>query len=99
MLKDLNTDEASLASYMSNISEKCWSAAWMENLEFELWHAVVTGPKTYGHDLITQLDIDYLQLQSVKANCWIIFQETNEETSISLNEWKHLYHRTFFPPI
>jgi hypothetical protein len=91
MLSDLNNEEAKLASYMSDISERCYYARWMENLELELWHAVINWPKKYGHDFITQIDIDYLTTQSQKTNAWITFQGAHEETSISLSEWKQVY--------
>ena len=93
MLKDLNIDQTKLMAFMSDISERCFSAGWMENLEFSLWNAILNGPRRYGHGLITTEDIDYLKEQSTICNCWIVFDEINEETAMDLTLWREKYKR------
>ena len=91
MIKDLDLEQRSLADFMSQISERCWSAGWIENLEYVLWNALITGPMKYGQDFIRQEDIDTLKQLSQKANCWIIFDKELEEKHITLNDWQRKY--------
>ena len=40
---------------------------WIQDLEFELWNAALTGPRKFGHDFITAEDLTFLIEQSKKA--------------------------------
>ncbi|MCG2616020.1 hypothetical protein LZZ85_17115 [Terrimonas sp. NA20] len=91
MLSNLTTDQFALANLMSKISERCYSAGWMANLEFALWHALLHGPCAYGQGFITETDIANLRSLSDQADCWIVFDDVNEETAISLQTWRHVY--------
>lgn len=93
MLKDLNIEQTKLMVFMSDISERCFSAGWMENLEFSLWNAVLDGPGRYGHGMINRENIDYLKDQSTVCNCWIVFDEITEETAIDLTLWREKYNQ------
>ncbi len=93
MLKDLNIEQTKLMAFMSDISERCFSAGWMENLEFSLWNAVLNGPRRYGNGMINQEHIDYLKEQSKVCNCWIVFDEITEETAVDLTLWREKYNQ------
>jgi len=86
--KGLTVKEEILARIMSDISELCYSAGWMQNLEYVLWHAVVSGERNYGHYSVTQRDIEILKLLSDETQSWIIFNDELEETAIDLDTWK-----------
>ncbi|CAH0271969.1 hypothetical protein SRABI27_03520 [Pedobacter sp. Bi27] len=87
MESDLTEKELRLAAFMSEISENCYSAGWMQNLEYALWHAVIQGERKYGQSYITEDDISTLVKLSTDANAWIIFDNEKEETALSLKEW------------
>jgi hypothetical protein len=91
MLKDLTPVQASLADLMSRISERCYAAGWMQNLEYVLWDAQIKGGREYGQDFITQDDIAALKTLSNKAGCWIFFDDKSEETAIDLNSWQNKF--------
>jgi hypothetical protein len=88
MIHDLTPDERQLAEFMSEISEKCYGAGWEKNSEYVLWDAVISGPRNFGQDTITQADIDELIKISNKSNAWIVFDDEREEIAIPLNKWR-----------
>jgi hypothetical protein len=91
----LTFDQKKLANFMSQISECCYHAAWMENLEYVLWHALENGPQEYGHGSISEEDIYQLKQLSNQAQCWIYFDDETEETAVSLDEWRNGYKKNF----
>jgi hypothetical protein len=88
MLKYLNAEQTKLAKLMSVISEEGHSAGWIQNLEFALWDAINGGNREFGRYVITQNNIDELNLLSRGCGCWIIMDDENEETAIELETWK-----------
>ena len=46
---------------MSDLSEEAWCAGRMEGLEFELWAALVGGPREYGRLQLTTSHIERLR--------------------------------------
>ena len=84
----MNILQASLADFMSEISERCYYAAWMRDLEYVLWDALVNGERRYGQDIITKNDIKTLKELSQNCDCWIIFDDKEEETAIEFDTWK-----------
>ena len=92
MLKDLNADQLKLAQLMSNISEKGYSAGWMQGLEFALWEALIGGDKNYGRHRITQSEIEELKSLSEKCSCWIVFDDNHEELSMKIKEWQREFN-------
>jgi len=88
MINDLTQGEKELAELMSELSEKCYSAGWMKDLEYVLWDAVVSGPRDYGHGTITKDDINKLIQTSDKVKSWILFDDELEEISVPLDKWK-----------
>ncbi|MGC3945776.1 MAG: hypothetical protein QM762_14845 [Chryseolinea sp.] len=73
---------------MSELSEKCYSAGWMTDLEYVLWDAVESGPRAYGHGTINEDDIFQLIEKSEKTRSWIVFDDVREETAIPLDRWR-----------
>src|SRR5688572_12162698 len=88
MISDLNPDEKLLMDYMSTVSERCYSAGWMADVEYVLWGAVNAGPRKYGHGQITTDDIQRLIQLSGKADCWIVMDDEREELALDLETWK-----------
>ena len=93
MKKDLTDQQLLLAEYMSDISERCYHAGWMVNLEYCLWHALINGQRKYGQDMISKKDIETLVSLSTAANAWIISDDETEETAMSLNAWEQKFNQ------
>ena len=91
MLLTLESKARELADYMSALSEEAYSAAWMEGLEYELWHAVVSGPREYGRLEITLDHIARLRQLSDAAGGWIIFDDAEEEKLLRVGEWEQYF--------
>ena len=91
MLKDLNDKELELAEYMSSISEQGYSAAWMKDLEFDLWKIVKGSDRHYGRYELSESDIDQLKMLSEKCGSWIVFDDFKEETAIKMADWTKIF--------
>lgn len=89
MIKNLTPDQEKLANFMSDISERCYYAGWLDNLEYVLWGALINGPRAYGRGEITQEDIDALKQLSGAVNAWIVFDDDPniEEVALDLDLW------------
>ena len=90
---DLTPKQQLLAKFMSDISEKCYCAGWMHNLEYTLWKSVLYGEMKYGRDIISSNEISELIRLAKECNSWIIFDELNDETAIELSAWELLYEK------
>ncbi|WP_316844174.1 hypothetical protein [Pedobacter psychrodurus] len=93
MESDLTGKELRLATFMSEISEYCYSAGWTLNLEYALWHAVINGERKYGQSYITEDDISTLIKLSTDADAWIIYDDDKEETALNLKEWAEKFEK------
>jgi hypothetical protein len=93
VLQQLDHHARALADFMSELSEEAYSAGWMGGLEFELWKALIGGPRVYGRLQITDEQIARLKQLSEAAKGWIVFDDTEEETLISLDEWKQRFEK------
>lgn len=93
MRKDLTSQQLLLVDFMSEISERCYSAGWMQGLEYILWNAILHGQTKYGHDFVSQTDIAMLSDLSKAANAWIVFDDNTEETAIGLYDWKEKFQQ------
>ncbi len=80
-----------LMSYMSNLSEEAYCAGWIEGLEYALWKAVLEGSYNYGRLSIT--DEHTVKLKELSENCggWIVFDDVEGETFVSLDQWQSMY--------
>jgi hypothetical protein len=91
VLNKLDPAARALAEYMSDLSEEAYYAAWMQDLEFDLWSAVIGGPRTYGRLEITGAHLARLTELSAAANGWIVFDDAQEETLVPLADWKRRF--------
>jgi hypothetical protein len=91
MLLKLEPKARELAEYMSGLSEEAYRAGWMAELEFELWDAVVNGPRSYGRLQITHHHIAQLQRLSRAAGGWIVFDADEEESLSPMEEWEESF--------
>ncbi len=77
-----------LMELMQTISERCYYATWIKNLEYVLWDALKNGPLNYGHDQVTNQDIQQLQALAITGDAWVYFDEQTEEQIINLAAWE-----------
>jgi hypothetical protein len=87
----MNPSAQALTDYMSELSEQAYSAVWMQGLEFELWRAVVEGPRRFGHLDITTEHISKLRTLSDACGSWIVHDEESGEKPMDLDEWRKIY--------
>jgi hypothetical protein len=91
MLSDLTDDQRALATAMSDLSEAGYHAGWLAGLEYDLWRLLLSGGNRYGqHDLREE---ELSQLRKLTEHCggWIVFDDTNEEVFVPLDEWQRMY--------
>ncbi len=77
--------------YMSELSEEAYYAGWMQNLEYDLWEAVVNGPRKYGRLDITEQHISRLCELSAACGGWVVFDDEQGETFVPVSEWLQIY--------
>ncbi len=87
----MSPEAKQLMTYMSEPSERAYSAGWMEHLEYVLWHAIINGPMRYGRLEITSGEIDELQRLRHACGGWIYFDDTSGETWLPIQEWQDLF--------
>ncbi len=74
---------------MSDLSEACWCAGWMDGTEYFLWSAVEKNePATWGMDDLRQRDIDELRRLRELADGWWVWDDEKFETFVSLDEMR-----------
>lgn len=91
MLSDLTPAQRELAVYMSQLSEEAYSAGWMEDLEYQLWRAISSGPFRYGQLTITPAHVRKLKSLSDTCGGWIRFDDTLEESFVPVAQWTAVY--------
>ena len=89
MLNDLTAAQQRLANYMSELSECAFSAGWIEGLEVALWQALPDKPFKYGSLELTSAHLNRLTELSTDCGGWIYFDDEDEETFVSFDDWRH----------
>lgn len=88
---NMNDEAKELMNYMSDLSEEAYHAGWMMNLEYDLWQAVVDGPRSYGQMIIEKECIEKLKELSHRCGGWIVFDDEKEETFVPSEQWLKIY--------
>ena len=91
MLSELTEKQKHLAEFMSELSEEAYCAGWMLGLEYALWAAVSTGPRSFGRLDISVSQIERLRRLSLQCEGWIVFDEETGETWVGLPEWEQIF--------
>ena len=78
---------------MSVLSEEAYRAGWMPDLEYELWTAVMEGPRRYGRLNVGPAEIAELRRMSEACKGWIAFGDFEQETWLPLQEWQARYDK------
>ena len=92
-LYDATDAQRELYAYMSDISEDCYCAGWMEGTEAALWDAVLGERTRWGVGVITQEEVTELKRLSDTAGGWWHLPESSIYHPIFLTvpEWEKVY--------
>ncbi len=77
-----------LAFFMSELSEKCWYAGWMQGTETDLWHHVSHGPGEWGMGETVDAS-ECAQLRELHEACggWVVWDDGVGERFVTTSEW------------
>jgi hypothetical protein len=76
-----------LLRMMLDLSEDCWCAHWLRDLEFTLWTAVMTGKTSFGFGM-RECDLIRLKHLHEMAGGWWIWAEGEEGNRfVTTAEW------------
>ena len=81
---------AALAQHMSDISEVCWAAGWMEGTEYSLWEMLQGGPREWGMCRVSHADIGRLRDLHEESGGWWIWGEQGQRF-VTAAEWLKIY--------
>lgn len=67
--------QRALASFMSDISERCYCAGWMSRLEYDLWRMVANcgESREYGMGMVTDEELADMRAIADEIGGWIIY--------------------------
>lgn len=92
------TEQEALYKLISDISERCWHAGWMDGVEFYLWalitkQIITIEDRQYGIDIISEKEVNELKTLSKEVKGWFTFDEEKVQiVFIDLEDWEKLFH-------
>ena len=75
-----------LLALMRGISEQCYYAGWMSDLEYDLWQIAREAP--YGHGTITARQAQLLRLLTEEADGWCTYSDGDDPVFLDLASWR-----------
>ena len=66
-------------------------AAWLSSLEYDLWEAVLGGPRKYGRMMLHDGLLLRLKDLSHKCGGWIRFDDERGEVFVILPQWQKMF--------
>lgn len=87
-LQDLTQEQRDLADFISKISERHYRAGWMQGIEYEVWEAMHAPDPVRGSLRLTVEEVQQLYAMSAKCSGWIVFDDVNGESFVSIEEWR-----------
>lgn len=86
LLREIIKDQ--LCSEMSEVSENCYCAGWMGDLEYSLWRMLNDpGDSGYGQDKFSDAKKRRIASLAVAADGWWVWQDDGP-VFVSLAEWE-----------
>lgn len=79
-----------LANRMSEISEECYCAQWLDNLEYSLFCLMLKGGGEFGQDEVSAEDAVALRCLAKLSDSWIVWDDG--EKAMPLAEWIQKYN-------
>lgn len=76
-----------LLALMTGISEQCFYAGWMSDLEYDLWQ--IAPETSYGHGTITARQAQLLRLLAEEADGWWTYSDDHgDPVFLDLASWR-----------
>ncbi len=88
---------------MSNISEQCYCAGWMDGLEYSIWAALVGGDIKYGQSEIDRATLNTIKWLSDQTETWIVWRDSRHGVdaagnyAIPMSVWIEEYKKAARP--
>jgi hypothetical protein len=77
-----------LLRIMRGISEDCWCAGWLTDLEFTLWKAMGTGKMESGWGVVEERELLRMKfLHELTGGWWIWAGGDERERFVTTEEW------------
>ena len=77
-----------LGRMMANLSEDCWCAVWLRDLEFTLWETLTAGGRDFGWGRIEERDITRMKNLHERAGGWWIWVKGEDcQRFVTTEEW------------
>ncbi len=80
-----------LEDFMMELSQDCYCAMWLVDLEFYLWDTLQGKPDRYSFRPLTDGEIDRLRALSTSAGGWITWPHKGHMGFVSFEEWAPIY--------
>jgi hypothetical protein len=88
----LDVDAAhGLQRLMSDISEDCYAATWLDTLEYELWPMLQGGDRHFGMGEVSDAEIAALKRLHEKCGGWWFWHREYGATFIPTAAWLDMY--------
>lgn len=87
----LTSKQRLLATAMSKLSERAYSASWIDCLEFLLWDILESEGIKIGRATLSNEEKTSFRLLSKECGGWIVFDNIQEETFIEMPHWLEVY--------
>ena len=79
---------------MQDMSEDCWCAGWMMDLEFTLWDAMHSGKADFGWGIVKEQDLIRMKhLHELAGGWWIWAAGEGHERFVTTDEWLKILSR------
>lgn len=93
MSEGLTPQQTELYELMSEISEECYCAGWMNGNEFRLWRAVIdpTDDRWYGMAEIEVAQVERLRALSTGIGGWIVWFDDQDDPDLPPAQWGPRY--------
>lgn len=80
-----------LLRMMRDMSEDCWCAGWMMNLEFTLWDAMQAGKADLGWGMVKEGDLIRMRcLHELAGGWWTLPKGEEFERFVNTTEWLNI---------
>jgi len=97
--RDDGSPASELAKHLSEISEKCWAARWLDGVEYFAWTWLAeerVGPVSYGMGTVHEEDLAALRKLSALAGGWVYWLEHDDPAEegvrfVPLARWQEMY--------
>lgn len=88
-MRELQPLHQLLYDTMSEISERCYAAGWMQGNEYRLWSACAdpTDPLHYGMGEITAHEVATLRGLSAEIGGWIHWCDDATHPQLHIDDW------------